>query len=498
VLGRPMSRTVAVALAILLAAAAGLLTATIAPRGPTTTGNTLLVMALGVLVGVEGGFLGRSRWMLLAVAAGYMAGTEVGRLDLPGATLDVRFDNAYGIIAFIITRGVHGLLVFLPMAFGVPVGILVARRMDPAVPTERRAIPIGSSLLGIATLGLAVLVAWPASTPAVPGGDGKPVPGSIAELATVRLGGADQTVLIRAANPDKPVLLYLSGGPGQSDLAFARVFAEGWVNDFVVVDLDQRGNGKSYAALDPVPDLTLDRAVSDVIELTDYLRARFGEQKIYLMGESWGTVLGVLAVQRRPDLYYAWIGSGQMVDIGETDRRIHADLVAYAGRSGDTDLMTRLTEIGEPPYRDIPWANSNLLAWYEYLYAEYTPSPGYIARGTAAGLDPFGVLGSEYTFIEKTNVLRGLIDTFAFMYPQLQDLDFRQSATSLQVPVYILDGAAELHGRRDVMLEWFEHLTAPVKQRIEFAGAAHSVAFEQADAVQRLLAETIVPATYGH
>ena len=320
---------------------------------------------------------------------------------------------------------------------------------------------------------LAVAIAWPASTPPVLGPDGRPVPGSIAELATVRLGGVDQTVMIRAANPDAPVLLYLAGGPGQSDLALTRVAAEPWVDDVVFVDWDQRGTGKSYAALEPSRSLTLEQAVADTIELTEILRDRFDERRIYLMGESWGSILGVLAVQRRPDLYYAWIGSGQMVDVVETDRRVYRDLVDYAARTGDGALAAKLAEIGEPPYRDIPWANANLLAWYEYLYAPYTPSPGYLARGEAGGLDPFGILGSEYNLVEKTTVLRGLIDTFALLYPQLYGIDFRRDVARLEVPVYMLDGAAELEGRRDLALEWFEGLTAPSKTRITFDGAAH-------------------------
>jgi pimeloyl-ACP methyl ester carboxylesterase len=329
------------------------------------------------------------------------------------------------------------------------------------------------------------------------GPDGRSVPGSIAELTRVRLGGEDQTILVRAADPSKPVLLYLSGGPGQSDLAFSRAFTTGWVQDFVVVDLDQRGNGTSYPAIDPVGSMTIQRAVDDVIELTVYLRARFDEQRIYLMGESWGTILGVLAVQQRPDLFHAYLGSGQMVDVLETDRRIYEDLVAQAAQSGDMDLVATLLAVGEPPYRDFPWTNSNLLAWYELLYGSYTPSPGYLARGEAAGfIDPFGVTGTEYGLIDKVNVLRGLLDTFALMYPQLYDLDLRETASRLDIPVYVLDGAAELEGRRSLALEWFQGLEAPVKLLVTYEGAAHSVAFEQADAVQRLLVETVVPATY--
>jgi pimeloyl-ACP methyl ester carboxylesterase len=360
----------------------------------------------------------------------------------------------------------------------------------------RRGRPIGTGLLALGVAALAGLVAWPASTPPILDSDGRAIPGSIAELATVRLGGQDQTILVRAADPAKPVLLYLSGGPGQSDLAFSRVFSEPWVDDFVVVDLDQRGNGRSYPAIDPIASMTIERAVADVIELTGYLRTRFDEQKIYLMGESWGTILGVLAVQARPDLFHAYLGSGQMVDVLETDAQIYADLVAYATAAGDVDLQGRLRDIGPPPYRDFPWANANLLAWYDYVYEPYTPSPGYLARGEAAGLDPFGALGSEYGFIDKANVLRGLIDTFAAMYPQLYDLDLRRDAARLEVPVWILDGAAEADGRRDPMLEWYAALDAPGKELVTWDGAAHSVAFEQADEVGELLTDVVVPATY--
>jgi pimeloyl-ACP methyl ester carboxylesterase len=381
------------------------------------------------------------------------------------------------------------------MALGVLAGVRLARR--PEGRQLRRPRPIGTALLGALVAGLVILVAWPASTPPVLGPDGRPVRGSIAELSTVRLGGADQAVMIRAASPDKPVLLYLAGGPGQSDLALTRVgITGGWERDFVFVDFDQRGTGKSYAAIDPASSMTVERAVADVIELTEYLRDRFDEQKVYLMGESWGTILGVLAIKERPDLYYAWIPSGQMVDVLETDQRVYADLVAYAGSSGSAGLAAKLRDIGPPPYADFPWANSNLLAWYAYLYKPYTPSSGYIARGEAGGLDPFGMFGSEYNLIEKTTVLRGLIDAFTLLYPQLYEIDLRERAATLDVPVYMLDGAAELDGRRALALEWFNALDAPSKQLITYEDGAHAVALEQADAVQRELVETVVPATY--
>jgi pimeloyl-ACP methyl ester carboxylesterase len=488
-----------------LAGIVGLLTAAAMPRGPVTSTDGLIVMAGGLVLGLVAGVAWPTRWAVLLALVAYAALFELGRVDAVGPTVDgIRFDNTFGILALVLSRGLHGVLVALPMIVAAGLGRATVKRRQAPPATHRsssglhRVVASVPTALGVVlTAGLTLLVAWPASTPPVLGDDGRPVPGSIAELATVRLGGQDQAVMIRAASPDKPVLLYLSGGPGQSDLALARALSSGWTQDVVFVDWDQRGNGKSYAAFEPVSSFTLQQAVSDTIELTEYLKDRFGEQKIYLMGESWGSILGVLAVQQRPDLYYAWIGSGQMVDVVETDRIVYHDLLAYAARVGDTALTARLADVGEPPYRDIPWANANLLAWYEYLYEPYTPSDGYRARGDASGLDPFGVLGSEYNLVEKANVLRGLIDTFAILYPQLYGIDFRRDVTSLEVPVYVLDGAAELRGRRELMMEWFDDLQAPSKQRVTYRDAAHSVAFEQADEVLRLLNETIIPSTYG-
>lgn len=344
-------------------------------------------------------------------------------------------------------------------------------------------------------VGLVVLNAIPARTPPIVDETGAVIPGSIAELTAVPLGGRKQTIMIRGRSADLPVLLYLSGGPGQSDLAYSRVLFADLTQDFIVVGWDQRGAGKSYAALDPTQDLTLEQTITDTIELTNYLRDRFGQDKIYLMGESWGTTLGVLTVQRRPDLYHAWIGSGQMVSQRETDRRLFYDMLALADRTDDTALREQMLAFGEPPYADVPYPNATVMSYYPRLDTPYTPPTSYIERGSSINLGPYGIGGSEYNFVEKVNVLRGLVDMFAVMYPQLQHLDFRQDVPRLDVPVYILDGAAELSARRDLALEWYEMLDAPIKHLYTFDNAGHSVAFEQFEALHEILTTTILAET---
>jgi pimeloyl-ACP methyl ester carboxylesterase len=469
------------------------------PRGPVTNGQALVVIALSLLIGVAAGYVMRSRWALLLAPLAYIAAYEFARVGIRGASLEViRFDSVYGIAAFAAGRGLHGLLAMLPMILGVGIGVGFAERGHRDRSRRRPVVRhLPTAILALAVIGLAVLVARPASTPPVLGPGGQPVPGSISELTSVELGGHEQAISIRAADPDKPVLLYLSGGPGQSDIAFARALLEPLTADFVVVVWDQRGSGKSYAALDPTATYTLQALVTDTIGVTEYLRDRFAEEKIYLLGESWGSTLGVLAVQERPELFHAYIGSGQMVSQRETDRIIWRDLLAHADRTGDGQLYNQILSLGEPPYRDSPWANSLVMGYYPLLEPSYTPPAAYVARGEASGVGPFGLFGSEYGFIENANLIRGLVDMFSLMYPQLQDVDFRSDVPALEVPVYVLTGANELRGRRELAHEWFTRLAAPHKELITYAEAGHAVAFEQADAFRQLMVERIVPATYG-
>jgi len=117
------------------------------------------------------------------------------------------------------------------------------------------------------------------------------------------------------------------------------------------------------------------------------------------------------------------------------------------------------------------------MTYYDALGTPYTPPAAYIARGEESGIGPFGILGSEYSFVDKANVIRGLVDMFSLMYPQLQEIDFRTDVTALEVPVYLLDGANELRGRRELAQEWFAQLAGvaggarnPARQFLEVAG----------------------------
>lgn len=465
-----------------LAAAFGAAGAWLTPRGPITGGEALATMGVALAVGGLAGYLGRTRWVFLVAPVGFVVAFELSRLSLAGPTVDaISVGSFYGWMALILGRGVHGLLAVVPMLVGAFGGIWLARRLtgDPAASFGW----LARILTAMATVVLAIVafsIARPASTAEIVGADGE----GIAEIVTVPIGGHDQTMLIRGSNADNPVLLYLAGGPGGTDLGAIRrdVSLE---DDFVVVAWDQRGAGKSYAALDPVSTFTLEQLVADTIEVTAYLRDRFDEERVYLVGQSWGSTLGALAAQQRPELFHAFVGVGQMVSQRATDIMFWEDAVAWAEATGESGLAETLRTNGPPPYDDV--ADYEPVVAHEHSWNLY---PGLDLSHEMPG--PLFV--PEYTFMDRVNAFRGFFDTAAVLYPQLQGLDFRADIPALEIPYYMVLGEHEARGRAVLAEEWFAQLEAPSKDRTIFEGSGHRAHFDRpgefAQVMERVLADT--------
>ena len=464
----------------LISIGAGWFSAVVLPLGPVTAAQGVGLMLAGIATGALAGLGLRSRWAMLLAPSAYLVALEGTRgVGLVPTVGELRLDTSYGVLAFLLGRVVPAALAVLPMVLGADWGAYHVRHDCQGRPPARM---IAAAIILAAVAGM---VAWPARTPAMTDTEGRALPGSVAELVPVRLGGHSQWIEVRGASRDLPILLYLSGGPGQSDLPYSRVLLEGLTRDFLVVGWDQRGTGKSYPSLDPAT-LTLDRAVTDVLELTRYLRDRYHQEQVVLMGESWGSLLGALAVQRAPELFSLFVGSGQMVNVLETDMAIYHDLLELAERTGNAELAARLWDFGPPPYAD-PLQYAFVMAHYPLLEGSYLPPAPYRERGERSGVGPMGILGEEYGGLEKVNVLRGLLDMFSVMYPQLQQVDLRRDAPRLEVPVIVLEGSNELAARVRPAREWFESLDAPRKQLHRLPDSGHSVAFEQADVLHRVL-----------
>ena len=479
-----------------LAAAWGLAAGLWTPRGPLTTAAALTTMAVSLAVGMAAGFSMRSRWSILATPVVFAVVFELVRMGSVGPTVDAPHLSTYGVIAFVVGRGFHALLALVPMMLGASFGAALARRRQAALSGEKGIRRTGlvarrgiAALTAVGLLALAAGLARPAETAPITGPDGETLPGSIAELIRVDIKGQDLSMMIRGNSTDNPVLLFLAGGPGGTELGAMRHHGRALEQDFVVVTWDQRGAGKSHDQLEPLSTLTLDGAVSDTIAVTNYLRDRFGQDEIYLLGQSWGTILGVRAAQQQPELFRAFIGVGQMVSPAATDRVFYDDTLAWARGRGDTALVDTLTANGPPPY-------AAGLAYEPALSFEQEVYPyDHSANAEGGGQMSEGILVGEYTLIERVHNLGAVMDTFAVLYPTIQDLDLRTDAILLDVPVYLFQGRHEAPGRAALADEWFAMLDAPRKEMVIAETSGHRPLFEQPAEFHRFLTDVVLPGT---
>lgn len=485
---------VAVLAVVMLNGAWGLIAGWWTPRGPLTTNTAIWSIVISLAVGGLGGLVLRSRWAMVLGPVVFAVVFELTRLGVDGPMVDGIHLSLYGLIALITGRGFHALLALLPMALGAALGAGAARaRAGDQQGVSRRWARVlrraGAVVVGVALLALVAGLARPATTAPITGADGERLPGSVAELTTVNLGGHDLGLMIRGTSTDNPVLLFLAGGPGGSEFGAMRRHLPALEKHFTVVTWDQRGSGTSYAELDPTDTISLDGYVSDTIELTNYLRDRFEKDDIYLLGQSWGTTLGVLAVQERPDLYRAFIGTGQMVSQLATDQIYYSDTLAWAKRTGDDGLVKQLEASGPPPYDEmLPYetALSHENVVYPYDHSGNSEGAGQMAEN---------LLVEEYTLIDQVHVIGAFMDTFAALYPQLQGIDFRQSATDFEVPMFFVEGAHEAGGRAEPFAQWYPMINAPIKDLAVFDTSGHRPLWEQPREFVDYMVDTVLTKT---
>ena len=342
----------------------------------------------------------------------------------------------------------------------------------------------------VAAVGALVALSSCAGTSAIVGPEGQPLRGSIAVMEEDEILGTKQWLVIRGHDREAPVILFLAGGPGGSELGRTRDYLADLEKDFVFVNWEQPGTGKSYRALD-MRNATYQEFVDHTVAVSEYLKERFGGRPIYLMGHSWGTIIGVLAAEQRPDLYAAYIAVAQQVDFAENDVIGYELVLERAAAAGDTRTVEKLEKMGPPPYSAEEGSN------YTYLFQRvfrYSPSaPGQAHIDSMSIFNP-----EEYTFIDTINLVRGVVQGVNNVYPQLVGLDFRNDVPRLEVPTFFVTGRYDYTCIQDMSYEYFEMLDAPVKRHYWFEHSGHEACYEEPEKLQRILTEEVVPLSEEH
>lgn len=292
---------------------------------------------------------------------------------------------------------------------------------------------------------------------------------SIAELREVRLNGRKEWVSIRGENRSKPLLLFLAGGPGGSQLAATRYELAELEKDFIVVNWEQPGSGKSFSAISR-KKLTPETYVKDGTALVRSLLKEFKQEKLYLVGESWGSVLGIFMAKEQPELYQAFIGTGQMVAFEETEKIDYALAMKLAKENGDQKIVDTLRKNGEPPYYGNA-VTTKSATYLNYLSQAMARNPEIQNAGFQTMRD---LAAKEYGILDKVNYLRGILQTFNHVYPQLYDVDLRRDYSNLDVPVYFLLGKHDINAPLSLAEDYYKKLDAPSKEIIWFERSGHN------------------------
>jgi pimeloyl-ACP methyl ester carboxylesterase len=322
---------------------------------------------------------------------------------------------------------------------------------------------IGALALLLLALGVALLyLTWGrGQTPPILDAQGNPLPKSIAALEELDLNGARQWVLIRGADRARPVLLFLHGGPGMPAMYLAHAWQRPLEEDFVVVHWDRRGAGKSYAA-GLAGELGVRQTLADTYALTRHLRERFGQERIFLVGHSWGTYLGMLAAAGHPEYYAAYAGMGQLAGDSAANQRAQAAFLR-AEAAGDTALLGRLART--PPE-----------IWEDDLFRY-----GAELR-RARSFWPLlwtGLRAPEYDLGDVFNVKRGAQLVAAKMQYDAIAGPLDQALARLEIPVFFFLGRRDYTTPAPLAEAYFGQLEAPFKQLVWFEESAHFPFFEE-------------------
>jgi pimeloyl-ACP methyl ester carboxylesterase len=341
----------------------------------------------------------------------------------------------------------------------------------------------------------AVLGMSPGRPAPITDGGGQVVAGSISEKVWVEVNGVRQGMFIRARDATRPVLLFVHGGPGMPEYFLDRTsHPTGLEDDFVVCWWEQRGAGISYSGSIPRQSMTVDQLVDDTIAVTDHLRDRFHQERIHLLGHSWGSYLGIQAAAKAPDRYHAYIGMGQVSYQQRAEVRAYEYELEEYRRRGDQKMVRRLE--AAPVTMDAPLPGA-------YMKLRDAAMHG-IGIGTTREMKSVitGVFAQvwrtlDYTVREKILIGRGKAWSRGILWDEFQSTDLTKKVTSLDLPVYVCQGRYDYTTNYDQARAYLEQLRAPLKGFYTFSRSAHSPAFEEPARFRQILRDDVLEGTAG-
>ncbi len=354
----------------------------------------------------------------------------------------------------------------------------------------KKFLKISLLILGV-LLGVILIIAsilWvksPNKADPITDSSGKEIPISISSVEKLTIGGINQHLIIRGADASKPVMLFIHGGPGSPEFAFMKHFNRAIENIFVMVYWEQRGAGKSYSSKIPLESMNITQFISDTRELSQYLIKRFNTEKIFIMGHSWGSLLGLLTIHQHPVLSHAYFGVGQVADQYKAEKLSYDWVLEQAHQRNDNKAIKVLSDLSFPD------SNATIKDWMNYLKVErqYVNKYGGAFR-SMEGMWPLIkiiLFAKEYSFTDKVYFMVGNMYSIEKLWLQVINTNLFNSIDSVEIPVYFFQGIHDYQTPHAVALDFYDQLKAPHKEFHSFENSAHSPLMEEVERFNSIL-----------
>jgi pimeloyl-ACP methyl ester carboxylesterase len=302
-------------------------------------------------------------------------------------------------------------------------------------------------------------------------------PTGVQEAYATHIGGIDQWINVRGQDRGNPMVLFVHGGPAAPIIPSQWQFQRPLEEYFTIANYDQRGAGKTFNRVAPesiADTIRVQRYVDDAIEVAEHLRKRYGKRKLILMGHSWGTVVGMHAALKRPDLFHAYVGIGQVINTRENERVSYQYGLAQAKAHGNAEAIRELESIGPYP-GDQPITRERIIIarkWPQFYggLTAYREDSTYYFR--APRLSP------DYDDRDRCAIDQGNVFTLDKLMPEFLAVDFT-GVRQFPIPVVMLMGRHDYTTPSEPTARWMEQVQAPYKRAVWFERSAHMAPWEE-------------------
>lgn len=296
------------------------------------------------------------------------------------------------------------------------------------------------------------------------------------------LGGVEQWVLVRGIDEQNPIILFLHGGPGLPMMPFHQHFQNDIEKMYLVVHWDQRGTGKSYSENIPIQSMNLSQILSDAHDLVLLLKQRYGKEKIYLAGHSWGTIIGMNLINLYPEHFYGFISIGQVVDFAQSLNISYTFALMKAKENGCEETVNELIGIGDPPFNEDDRKLSIILK----NVAKFGGS-----MHNEINFQSIVKKCNEYTENDIENIPKGLGFSDTYLWNEVIKTNMIDNLKEFKVPIYFVCGKYDYITPTILIEEYYKKITAQFKKVIILENSAHYPYIEEPDKFSQVIIDIL-------